>query len=95
MSLCATAVGRPVEGPPLWTLQITMGVSVMSARPRLSIISEKPGPEVAVIALCPAHDAPRMTAIEASSSSIWTYVPPICGRRRAIRSATSVDGVIG
>jgi len=34
-------------------------------------MSEKPGPLVAVIALIPAHDAPKMAFIEASSSSIW------------------------
>jgi hypothetical protein len=50
---------------------------------------------VAVIDFAPPQAAPRMTAIDAISSSIWTYFPPISGRRSAIRSATSVDGVIG
>ena len=58
-------------------------------------MSEKPGPEVAVMDFLPAQAAPRMTAIEASSSSICTNSPPISGRRSAMRSATSVDGVMG
>jgi len=39
-----------VEGPPRWTLTNTHGVSVITAKPMCSIISEKPGPEVTVIA---------------------------------------------
>jgi hypothetical protein len=37
-----------------------------------SIMRLKPGPEVAVIDLAPLQEAPRMAAIEPSSSSIWT-----------------------
>ena len=60
-----------------------------------SIMREKPGPEVAVIVRAPAQAPPMIAAILAGSSSIWMKVPPTLGRRAAIRSATSVDGVIG
>ena len=43
----------------------------------------------------PAHTAPDTAAMEANSSSIWINIPPIFGNRSAIRSATSVEGVIG
>jgi len=39
-------------------LATTHGVSVITARPKFSIISENPGPEVAVIAFCPPHALP-------------------------------------
>ena len=95
MSCCAVSVGRPVDGPPRCTLAITIGVSVMQARPRFSIISEKPGPEVTVITFWPPQAAPIMAAMEAISSSIWMNRPPTSGQRSAKRSAVSVDGVIG
>ena len=53
------------------------------------------GPDVTVIDFVPAQDAPRIAAIEASSSSIWMKTPPTFGNLAAILSATSVDGVIG
>ena len=40
-----------------------------------SIMSEKPGPLVAVIARAPVHDAPIIEAMDAISSSIWMKVP--------------------
>ena len=43
----------------------------------------------------PAQLPPTIAAILASSSSIWTNVPPTLGRRDAILSAISVDGVMG
>jgi hypothetical protein len=95
MSPCADIVGWPVEGPPRWTLTTTQGVSVIAANPMFSIMSEKPGPLVAVIAREPAHDAPMMDAIEAISSSIWMKTPPFFGSFAAMNSATSVEGVIG
>ena len=55
----------------------------------------KAGPEVEVMALAPAQEAPTTAAIEASSSSICMYTPPTWGSRKAMRSATSVAGVIG
>jgi len=60
-----------------------------------SCIKENPGPEVAVIALSPATDAPIIALILASSSSIWIKTPPTFGRRYDILSARSVEGVIG
>ena len=95
MSACAGSVGSPVDGPPRCTLMNTQGVSVMTAKPMCSIISEKPGPEVTVIARLPPQTAPAMAIDEASSSSIWMKMPPTCGNRCAMRSTTSVEGVIG
>ena len=60
-----------------------------------SCISEKPGPEVAVKDFTPAAEAPSTAATEASSSSIWMKVPPTWGRRSALCSAISVEGVMG
>ena len=67
----------------------------MEAKPIISCMRQKPGPEVAVSALAPAREAPLTAAMLAISSSIWMNVPPTCGRRRASTSAISVDGVIG
>ena len=80
MSPCADMVGWPVEGPPRWTLTTTQGVSVIAAKPMFSIISEKPGPLVAVIARAPVQEAPMIDAIEAISSSIWMKTPPFFGK---------------
>jgi len=74
---------------------MTQGVSVMTAYPMFSIISEKPGPLVAVIAIAPVQEAPITAAMLAISSSIWMNTPPTFGRRSAICSAISVEGVIG
>ncbi len=60
-----------------------------------SIISENPGPLVAVIALVPVQAAPITEAMLASSSSMEMKTPPIFGSLRAMVSAISVDGVIG
>ena len=70
ISPCPTRVGNPVEGSPRCTLTSTQGVSVMIPRPRFSIIKLNPGPEVAVMALTPPHEAPSMVIMEANSSSI-------------------------
>ena len=88
-------MGCPVEGPPRWTFTITQGVSVIAAYPRFSIIREKPGPLVAVIARAPVHEAPITEAMLASSSSIWIKTPPCFGSFAAMCSAISVEGVIG
>ena len=39
-----TLVGIPVEGPARWTSTTTSGSSVITARPRASDLSERPGP---------------------------------------------------
>ncbi len=88
-------VAMPVEGPDRWTFTTTQGISPMTAMPRFSCIREKPGPLVAVKALAPETDAPTMAAMLDSSSSIWTYMPPVSGSRLAAVSAISDDGVMG
>ena len=77
------------------TSTITHGICAMVAKPIISCIRLKPGPEVAVSALMPAREAPQTAAMEAISSSIWMKVPPTSGRRAAEPSAISVDGVMG
>ena len=47
------------------------------------------------MALAPAQEAPMTEAMEAISSSIWINTPPRSGRRAAIRSIISLDGVMG
>ena len=51
-------------------LTSTTGTSSMTASPMFSIMSEKPGPDVAVMARTPALEAPMIAAMDASSSSI-------------------------
>ncbi len=60
-----------------------------------SIIRLKPGPLVTVMVLVPVQAPPTTAAMLASSSSIWMKVPPIIGKRREMRSTTSVEGVMG
>ncbi len=67
----------------------------MAARPMVSIIREKPGPEVTVITFCPPQAPPMRAVAEAISSSIWMNRPPTLGQRSAKRSAVSVEGVMG
>jgi hypothetical protein len=49
---------------------MTHGVSVITAYPMFSCIRLNPGPDVAVIAFSPVHEAPMTLPIEAISSSI-------------------------
>src|SRR5512147_1689134 len=91
----AGLVASPVLGPERCTFTTTHGTSPITARPRFSCISEKPGPLVAVSALAPASDAPTTAAIEAISSSICRYTPPSAGSLVEHASAISEDGVIG
>jgi hypothetical protein len=74
---------------------ITTGISSDPARPMPSVISESPGPLVAVIARTPVNAAPITMLIAASSSSACTVTPPKSGACFAIHSSTSVAGVIG
>ena len=53
-SLCSSLVGMPVLGPERCAFTMTIGISAMEDSPISSVIREKPGPEVAVIALAPA-----------------------------------------
>src|ERR1700712_2188537 len=94
----------PVEGPARWMFMITPGISAKYESPINSVISEMPGPEVAVKARAPFHEAPITMPIEASSSSACTiaYLAlPVSGSCRSFlqwlvkASATDDDGVIG
>ena len=53
-SPCSTLVGSPVEGPPRCTSTTTSGISDITARASISVLSAMPGPEVMVIAVFPA-----------------------------------------
>jgi len=66
---CSVLVGKPVLGPPRWTLIITTGNSVMTARPIASPFSAIPGPLDAVTAIAPAKAAPIAVPTPAISSS--------------------------
>ena len=85
----------PVEGPPRITSTTTIGISAEVARPSASIISERPGPEVAVSAGVPPKDEPMIMLMAASSSSACSSAPPTLARLGASHSSTSVAGVIG
>jgi hypothetical protein len=85
----------PVDGPVRMTSTTTTGISAATPRPSDSIISESPGPEVAVSAGTPPYEAPRIMLIEASSSSACTRVPPTFASAGASHSSSSVAGVIG
>jgi len=77
------------------TSMTTMGISAAVASPSASIISERPGPDVAVSAGVPPKDAPMIMLIAASSSSAWSRTPPILTRLGASHSRISVAGVMG
>ena len=61
--------GKPVEGPPRWTLMMIIGSSVITARPIASPLSAIPGPLEAVTAISPAKAAPIEAVMAAISSS--------------------------
>ncbi len=92
---CSLLVGRPVEGPPRWTSTTTQGTSAMEARPSISVMSDRPGPDVDVMDFTPANDAPTTAPIAASSSSVWMTEPPIFGSHSSANWRISVEGVIG
>ena len=77
------------------TSTTTSGVSVVTARPRDSIISASPGPEVAVSAGTPPKELPITMLMEASSSSAWTSTPPTEASAGLNHSSSSVAGVMG
>src|SRR5258708_40105506 len=104
MSHCWVRVGMPVEGPARCTFMITAGISAKYDRPMNSVIREIPGPEVAVKARAPFHDAPITMPMEASSSSPCTmayFALPVLGSWRSFLQwlveacAPQDDGVIG
>src|SRR5438876_925083 len=55
---CSALVGMPVDGPARWESTTTSGSSVAIARPSISVLSAKPGPEVDVTPSAPAYAAP-------------------------------------
>src|SRR3954452_5474285 len=86
MSHCWVRVGMPVEGPARWMFMITAGISAKYDRPINSVISETPGPEVAVKARAPFQEAPITMPMEASSSSPCTiayFALPVSGSCRS------------
>src|SRR5262249_51591539 len=101
---CWVRVGMPVEGPARCTFMMTAGISAKYERPMNSVISEMPGPLVAVKARAPFQEAPMTMPIEASSSSPWTMAhlarPGLGSWRRRLQwlvkaSASEEEGVIG
>src|SRR5258708_1079932 len=54
----------------------TIGSSVITASPNASAFRPRPGPEVVVIPLEPANDAPIAEQIPAISSSAWNVLTP-------------------
>src|SRR3981081_4423771 len=104
MSHCWVRVGMPVDGPVRCTFMLTAGISAQQDRPMNSCIRAMPGPEVAVKARAPFHEAPIPMPIEASSSSPCTmaYLAlPVSGSCRSFlqwlakASAREDDGVMG
>ena len=75
-SACSVFVGMPVEGPPRCTFTMTRGSSVMTARPIISDLSARPGPEVVVQASAPPKAAPIAEPMPAISSSAWYVTTP-------------------
>src|SRR5438105_5587934 len=94
----------PVDGPPRCTLMMVAGISAKYARPMNSVISDTPGPDVAVNARAPFQPAPTTMPIEAISSSACTIANrcwPVAASTRYFEqyfwnaSAHDDDGVIG
>ena len=73
---------------------MTIGSSVITARPIASPLSAMPGPLVAVTAMAPPNAAPMADVIAAISSSAWNVRTPkfLC---RASSCRMSLAGVIG
>ena len=67
----------------------------MLASPSISVLSDMPGPEVAVIDFFPAKEAPTAAPIPAISSSACSTAPPYFQISRLRNCMISVDGVIG
>src|SRR6185312_6209698 len=94
----------PVEGPPRCTSMIVTGISAKYASPMNSLISEMPGPEVAVNARAPFQPAPTTTPTAAISSSACTIAylwRPVSASTLSFAqyfwkpSASDDEGVIG
>ena len=94
-SLCSVRVGRPVDGPPRCTSTITIGTSVIPARPIASTIRQNPPPEVGVIARAPAKEAPIAMQAAAISSSACLVTTPYSWGTAASHSMMEVAGLMG
>src|SRR5437763_6585159 len=91
---CSGLVGMPVDGPDRCELISTRGSSVVIARPRASVFSATPGPELDVTPSAPAKDAPIAEQMAAISSSAWKVRTPYA--LRAARLCRIEDaGVMG
>ena len=66
-----------------------------TAKPMFSCMRLMPGPDVAVMALQPAQDAPTAEQIAAISSSVCKNTPPDKGSSSDSRLGISLAGVIG
>ena len=91
---CSVLVGRPVDGPPRWTLTTMSGNSVITARFMASVLRAMPGPDETVTPSAPPKEAPIAEQTAAISSSAWKVVTPkflYCDRSWS----TSEAGVIG
>ncbi len=93
-SACSVLVGRPVEGPPRCTSTMTSGSSRLMARPMVSDLRSRPGPEVVVTPSAPPKAAPRAAPMPAISSSAWKVRTPN-SLRRLSSWRMSEAGVIG
>ena len=77
------------------TSTMTSGISAEIARPIVSTLSDRPGPEVTVIDGTPPKLAPTAMLMAAISSSASMARPPTAPMRGASHSVISVAGVIG
>ena len=73
---CSVLVGRPVLGPPRWMERMTIGSSVMMAKPMPSLLRATPGPLVPVTPIDPPNAAPMIAPTAAISSSAWKVLMP-------------------
>ena len=92
---CSVLVGSPVAGPPRCTSTTTRGISDIHASPNPSLISENPGPAVAVIAFLPANPPPRSPVIDSISELTWYANLPGPTKFLSIQISIVVAGDIG
>ena len=83
-----------MDGPPRCTFTMTSGSSAMTARPIISVLSARPGPEVVVTPSEPPKEAPIAEPMPAISSSAW-YVTTPYSLKCDISCRISVAGVMG
>jgi len=74
---------------------MTMGVSVIAARERTSVMRAKPPPDVPVMDLTPAKEAPSAMLMAAISSSACSTIMPYSFAFELRKSIIPVEGVMG